>query len=92
MEQINIIIGGVAVMPLIVALIEWLKGQGMDVKFAPWICGALAVVAYVVSAILIPMYPQVAVYAQWVVGALSVFLAATVGYQVLVKPSKAETK
>lgn len=78
-----IIIGGVAVAPLIVALIEVLKNHyGLDIKYAPALCGILSIVAYVVSAIIIPAYPEVSRYAQWVVGALVVFLTATGAYKV----------
>lgn len=86
MDWGNIVIGGVAIAPLIVALIEWLKNQGLPSQYAAWLCGGLAVVAYVVSAILIPMYPDLAQYAQWVVGALVVFLTSTGVYQ-LTKPT-----
>jgi len=87
MDWSDIVVGGVAIAPLIVALIELLKGFGLPVKFAPALCGVLAVGAYVVSAVVIPAYPEVAVYAQWIVGALLVFLTATGAYQI-VKPNK----
>lgn len=82
MDWVDVVFGGVAAAPVIVALVEFLKAKGMAVDYAPYVCGGLAVVAFVASYFLIPAYPFLAEYAKAIVGALTVFLTATGYYKV----------
>jgi hypothetical protein len=69
-------IGTIVLAPVIVALVAMARGLGMDVKYAPWLCGALSLVGYglVVLVDLVPGSLQIVTY---VLNGLVIFLAAT---------------
>lgn len=70
-----LIIGGVALAPIIVALIEMLKALGVPVKYAPWINGLLSLVGYG-AVMFLTLKPEYTSVAMWVLGGLIVFLTA----------------
>lgn len=47
MEQIpELLVGGIPLIPIILALVQVAKGLGMDVKYAPYMNGVLSVLGY----------------------------------------------
>ena len=68
--DLELIIGGIALAPIIVALIELAKSLGLPSKYAPFLNAALSVVAYV-GVYLLGVYPG---YTDWVVIALNILL------------------
>jgi hypothetical protein len=77
----DILIGGMAIAPLVVALVALAKQLGMDTKYAPWLNGGLSVVLWLAATVAIPAYPVVGDIAKVIVGALVVFLGASGVYQ-----------
>jgi len=77
MEIINgIIIGGIAIAPIVVGLVALAKKIGMPAEYAPWANGALASMA-VVAAKFMELYPQYTEYFVIVATVVTVFLSAS---------------
>lgn len=72
---------GLPLMALIVAIVQAAKALGMDVKYAPWVTGVLAALGYGVIQY-IEVNPEAAVWVQYVLEALYVFLGASGLYAV----------
>ena len=81
MEYVDLTIGGIALVPLIVALVEIAKQIGLETKYAPWLIGFLSVVGYVLVEG-IKMYPQYENYVIMALTMLLVFLSSTGFYTV----------
>lgn len=72
---------GLPLMVLVVAVVQAARALGMDVKYAPWLTGVLAALGY--GAIqYIEFNPQAAVWVQYVIEALYIFLGASGLYAV----------
>ena len=76
----GIMIGGIALAPLVVGLVALAKKLGMPDKYAPWANGTLAVVA-VIGAQVLQLYPDYTVYFVMVATAVMTFLSASGVYQ-----------
>lgn len=76
MEGIDLTIGGIALLPIIVALVELAKQLGMDVKYAPWLTGVLSVIGYIMVQG-VNMFPQYESYVVMVLTMALVFLSTT---------------
>jgi len=72
---------GVPLMVLIVALVQAAKALGMDVKYAPWLTGVLAVLGY--GAIqYVEFNPAAAPWVEYAVNSIYLFLSASGLYAV----------
>ena len=81
MELIEgIMIGGIALAPLVVGLVALAKKIGLPDEYAPWANGGLVVVA-VVGAKMMELYPQYTDYFVLAATAVMVFLSASGVYQ-----------
>jgi len=76
----GIVIGGIAIAPLVVGLVALAKRLGLPDQYAPWANGSLAVLA-VIAAKVLELYPQYTEYFTIVATAVMVFLSASGVYQ-----------
>lgn len=76
----DIMIGGIALAPLVVGLVALAKKLGLPDEYAPWANGTLAVVAVMASKVM-EMYPQYTEYFVVAATAVMVFLSASGIYQ-----------
>lgn len=76
----GIMVGGIALAPLVVGLVALAKKIGLPEQYAPWANGALAVVA-VVGAQFMELYPDYTQYFVMAATAVMTFLSASGVYQ-----------
>jgi len=76
--NLDLILEGVALAPIISAIIEVAKKLGLDVKYAPWLNAALSVLAFALI-VVINNNPTLAQPAVIAVNALVIFLT-TAGF------------
>ena len=69
-------IGAIALAPIIVGLVEVFKALGLDVKYAPWLTGGLALLAYA-AVVLVEQRPDLLQPMVYALNAVIVFLVAT---------------
>jgi len=74
--DVNLTIGGIALLPIIVALVELAKGLGMKTSWAPWLTGFLSVVGYVLV-MFTQSYPEYTSYVVSALTILTIFLGST---------------
>lgn len=77
----DIMIGGFAIAPLVVALVALAKTLGLPAKYAPHFNGGLSMVLWLAAVYILPMYPQAEPFVVAVIGAVVVFLSASGIYQ-----------
>lgn len=88
---VDLTIGGIALIPVIVALVELAKMLGLPVDFAPWLTGALAVVGYVLV-ILVTAHPEFLQAVTVGLTAVIIFLSATGLYKTAQRTAAAFSK
>ena len=69
-------IGAIALAPIIVGLVEVAKALGLNVKYAPWATGLLALVGYA-AVVLVEQRPDLLQPMVYALNAIIVFLVAT---------------
>ncbi len=81
-------IGAVALAPIIVGLVEVAKALGLDVRYAPWLTGGLALLAYG-AVVLVQQRPDLLQPMVYALNAIIIFLVSTGFYnraQALLRP------
>lgn len=81
MENIDLTINGIALLPIIVAVVELAKRLGLKTDYAPWLTGVLSVLGYVLVQG-VKVYPEYTNYVVMVLTAVLVFLSSTGLYTV----------
>lgn len=79
--DIEMTIGGIALLPIIVALVEVAKTIGMKTSWAPWLTGILSVIGYVLV-LFTQSYPEYTSYVVSALTILTIFLGSTGLYTV----------
>jgi hypothetical protein len=69
-------IGAIALAPIIVGLVEVAKALGLDVKYAPWLTGGLALLAYA-AVVAVQQRPELLQPMVYALNALIIFLVST---------------
>ena len=92
MEQIlidfqNVVIGGVAIAPLVILIVAVAKHYGFPADKAAMLNGAVSAVLWIVATVLIPMYPVIADVAYYVIGVVVIYAVSSGIYQ-LGKPAE----
>lgn len=78
MPDLNgILIGGFAIAPLVVAIVNLVKRLGVPAEYAQYVNGGTSAVLWVTATYLLPMYPELQPYVVAVVGTVVVFLGAS---------------
>lgn len=91
MEQIfnefqNAVIAGIAIAPLVILIVTVAKHYGFPADKAPALNGVVSAILWIVSTLLIPMYPVIANVAYYVIGVVVIFAVSSGIYQ-LGKPA-----
>lgn len=86
----QIVIGGTALVPLVMGIVSLAKRLGMPGEYAPWLNGVLSTAGYFLS-VFLTQYPQYNDVAQMVTFGVVAFLASSGTYQ-LSKPGVAKKK
>lgn len=76
----DLVIGGVALAPLIVAIVAQAKKLGLPIDYAPYLTGLLSVGGYF-AVKLIEIYPWLAQGAEWAATAVVIFMVTSGFYQ-----------
>lgn len=73
----SILIGGFAIAPLVVAIVNLVKRLGVPAEYAQYVNGGVSAVLWVTATYVLPLYPELQPYVIAVVGTVVVFLGAS---------------